>query len=56
MKHKVTHQLVVFADSVNVLRKQINIIQENTKALVISSKAFGLEVNAELNYLYIRVL
>jgi hypothetical protein len=28
-------QLVVYADNVNVLRKQINIIQENTKALVV---------------------
>jgi uncharacterized protein (UPF0303 family) len=52
MKHNGTHQLVVYADNVNVLRKQINIIQ----ALLVSSKATGLEVNAELNYVYIHVL
>ena len=56
MKHNGTHQLVVYADNVNVLGKQINTIQDNKETLLVSSKAFSLEVNAELNYIYIHVL
>jgi hypothetical protein len=37
-----THQLLVYADDVN-----IHTIGKNTEALVIASKETGLEVNAE---------
>jgi hypothetical protein len=42
-----THQLLVYADNVNILGGSILTIRENTEALVIASKEIGLEVNAE---------
>jgi hypothetical protein len=42
-----THQLLVYADDVNILGGSIHIIRKNTEALVIASKEIGLEVNAE---------
>jgi hypothetical protein len=42
-----THQLLVYADDVNMLGGSIHTIKKNTKALVIVSKQIGLEVNAE---------
>jgi predicted transcriptional regulator len=42
-----THQLVVYTDDVNILGRSVHAIQKNTEALVVSSKEFGLEVNAE---------
>ena len=37
-----THQLLVYADDVNILVGSIHIIQINTKALVVSMKEIGL--------------
>jgi hypothetical protein len=42
-----THQLLVYADNVNLLRENTNIIKKNAEALLDGSKKIGLEVNSE---------
>jgi len=42
----VTHQLLFYADYVNMLSEGINTVKENTEALLEASGKFGLEVNA----------
>ena len=42
-----THQLLVYADYVNILGGSDNTIKENTETLVVASKQIGLEVNAD---------
>jgi len=44
-----THQLLVYADDVNILGGSVHTIKENAEALVIASKETGLEVNADKN-------
>jgi hypothetical protein len=42
-----THQLLVYADGVNLLGDNIDAKQKNMETLIDSSKAVGLEVNTE---------
>ena len=42
-----THQLLVYADDVNIFPGSIHTIQENTEVLVVAGKEIGLEVNAD---------
>jgi len=42
-----THQLLVYADPVNVLVGSVRTVKENAEALVVASKKSGIEVNAD---------
>jgi hypothetical protein len=42
-----THQLLVYADGVNILGGSVHAIKKNTEALVVTGREIGLEVNAE---------
>jgi hypothetical protein len=44
-----THQLLVYADDVNILGGSVHTVKENTEALVVASKEIELEVNADKN-------
>jgi len=41
-----THQLLVYADDVNVLDGSVNTIRKNAVTSIVASKESGLEVNA----------
>jgi hypothetical protein len=42
-----THQLLAYADDVNILGGSAHTVKENAEALLVATKEFGLEVNAE---------
>jgi len=42
-----THQLMVYADDVNILGGSTHTINEKAEALLVASKETGLEVNAD---------
>jgi hypothetical protein len=42
-----THQLLVYADDVNLLGDSVNTIKENTETVFETSRDIGLEINAE---------
>jgi hypothetical protein len=42
-----THQLLVYADGVNLLGDNIDTVNKNTETLIYASKLDGLEVNTE---------
>jgi hypothetical protein len=41
-----THQLLAYADDVNILGESVHTVKENAEALVVATKETGLEVNA----------
>jgi len=47
MKLNGTHQLLVYADDVNILGGSVHAVKENAEALIMASKEIGLEVNAD---------
>jgi hypothetical protein len=42
-----THQLLAYADDVNLLGDKIDNVQKNTETLIDVSKEVGLEINVE---------
>ena len=42
-----THQLLVYADDVNILGGSVHTVKRNAEALVAATKEIGLEVNAD---------
>ena len=42
-----THQLLVYANDINILGGSVHAIKENTKALIVASNEIGVEVNAD---------
>jgi len=42
-----THQLLAYADDINILGGSIHILKENAVALVAAARQIGLEVNAD---------
>ena len=42
-----THQLLAYADDVNILGGSVHTVKENAEALLVATKEIGLEVNAD---------
>jgi retron-type reverse transcriptase len=42
-----THQLLAYADDVNILEGCVHTVKENAEALLVATKEIGLEVNAD---------
>jgi hypothetical protein len=48
-----THQLLAYADDVNLMGVNIDIIKKNTETLIDASKEVGLEINVESICVYL---
>ena len=48
MKLNGTHQLLAYADDVNILGGSVHTVKENADALVVATKETGLDVNADI--------
>ena len=42
-----THQLLAYADDINILGGSVHTVKENAEALIVATKEIGLEVNAD---------
>ena len=47
MKLNGTHQLLAYADDVNILGGSVHTVKKNAETLVAATKEIGLEVNAD---------
>ena len=47
MKLNGTHQLLAYADDVNILGGSIHTLKENAEVLVVATKEIGIEVNGD---------
>ena len=47
LKLNSTHQLLAYADDVNILGESVLTVEENAETLVVATKETGLEVNAD---------
>ena len=47
MKLNGTHQLLAYADDVNILGRSAHTVKENAEALLVATEEIGLEVNAD---------
>jgi hypothetical protein len=51
-----THQLLAYADDVNLLGENIDAIKKNIETLIDASKEVGLEINVKKNEVYVAIL
>ena len=49
-----THQLLAYADDVNILGGCVHTVKENAKTLVVPAKEIGLEVNVDKSKYVVR--
>jgi hypothetical protein len=47
LKVKGTHQILAYADDVNIMGGSVHTVMENAEALVIATKEIRLEINAD---------
>ena len=47
MKLNGTHQLLVYADDINIMGESVHTIEGNTGTLVVAGKKTGIDVNAD---------
>jgi hypothetical protein len=50
-----THQLLAYADDVNILGGSVHTVKENAEALVVATKEIGLEVYADKTWLCLEI-
>jgi len=52
LKLNFAHQLPIYAEYVNLWGRSIHTVKKKAEAIVVASKEFGLEVNAEKTYVH----